>query len=88
MAFAAANRDERVFKNGETFDPDHAEPTSRSASASISASAPARARTELRIALESCSRASRCIIASSRIAPASAALGRRGAAFLPVVGAP
>lgn len=89
MAFAAANRDERMFPRGESFDPDRTPNAHLAFSLGIHFCLGASlARTELRIALEE-------LLArfpSYRVIPERAIRLRsdaaRGYAFLPFVGAP
>ncbi len=89
MAFAAANRDERMFPHGESFDPDRSPNAHLAFSLGIHFCLGASlARTELRIALEE-------LLArfpSYRVVPERAIRLRsdaaRGYSFLPVVAAP
>lgn len=89
MAFAAANRDEQVFKNGETFDPDRTPNPHLAFSLGIHFCLGASlARTELRIALEELlARFPRYRVVADR-AVRLRSDAARGYSFLPVVGAP
>ena len=89
MAFAAANRDEQVFENGETFDPDRSPNPHLAFSLGIHFCLGASlARTELRIALEELlARFPRYRVVTDR-AVRLRSDAARGYSFLPVVAAP
>ncbi len=89
MAFAAANRDEQVFRNGETFDPERSPNPHLAFSLGIHFCLGASlARTELRIALEELlARFPRYRVVAER-AVRLRSDAARGYSFLPIVAAP